>query len=494
MLSKIQTKLVFLAIMLLCPLTLINCQGYEIEVKLNGIKDTSAILAHYLNKTMYPDDTAYIDLHGKGIFKGKKVLPEGLYIIYLPSSKYFELIIGKDQIFSLETDTYDLINNLKVHGSTENEVFCDFQRYMISKKAVVLKYQDSIRSAKNDVERQKARKEIENLNNERISKIKKINADDPDLFVATFLKATIDIEAPEPPRDNDGKIDSTWQYWYFRNHYFDNFNISDPRLLRTPLYEEKVMYYLEKVIPHFTDTINNEVDKLIDKTRNDSTLFRFMLVTLFNYYGKSQIMGMDAVQVHIAEKYYLTDAWWNDKKFKDELKERVSALEPLLLGKVAPDIQLRLVPAEHFISAASDTALKKYPHAGSFFNLHEVESNYTVLIFWEATCGHCKVAVPKMYQIYKDTLQKMGVKVIAISTLFGEDGKVEWVDFVNQHKLYDWINAWNPYDYHFKLIYDVKSTPQIFILNKNKEIIGKRIGPEDVVDLINSYRKQYPEK
>jgi len=494
MLSKIQVKLTFLMISFLIPLTFTRCQGYEIGIRLNGIQDTTIILAHYYNKTIYPDDTARLDLHGKGKFIGKKSLPEGLYVVYLPTTKYFELIIGKNQNFSIESDTSNLIDHFKVKGSSENDVFYDFQRYMISKKDDLAKLQKSLSSAPNEQEKIKVRKDIESINNERINKIKTINSQYPDLFVATFLKATLDVEVPEPPKDKNGKIDSTWQYYYYRHHYFDNFNISDPRMLRTPLYEDKVMNYLEKVIPHYTDTINSEVDMLIDRTRSDSILFRFMLVTLFNYYGKSQIMGMDAVQVHIAEKYYIPDAYWSDKKFIDDLKERVAALKPLLLGKVAPDVQLRIVPVEHFIAAATDTALKKYPHAGSFLNLSQVDANYIVLIFWEATCGHCKVAVPRMYQIYKDSLEKMGVKVIAISTLFGEDGKVEWVNFVNQHKLYDWINAWNPYDYKFKIIYDIKSTPQIFVLNKKKEIIGKRIGPENVVDLINAYSKQYPER
>ncbi len=492
--SRFLIKTILLFVITIFAFNLTSCQGYEIDVKVTGIKDTTAILAHYLNKTMYPDDTIRLDSQGKGIFKGKKHLPEGLYILYFPTSKYFELMMGKDQAFSIETDTGDFIKNFKVQGSTENEIFYDFQRFMISKKSDVLKYQDSILHAKTEQERSRARNNLDNLNNERKNKIKKIIADYPDLFVSTFLKATLDIEVPDPPKDKNGNIDSTWQYRYYRAHYFDNFDIADPRLLRTPLYEEKVMNYLEKVIPHFPDTINNEVDKLIDKTKSDSTLFRYMLVSLFNYYGKSQIMGMDAVQIHIAEKYYINDAWWSDRKFIDDLKERVSTLKPLLLGKVAPDIQLRLVPKEHFIAAASDTGLKKYPHAGSFFNLSDVKANYIVLIFWEASCGHCKIAVPKLYQIYKDTLEKMGVKVIAISTLFGEDGKAEWIDFVNQHKLYDWINAWNPYDYQFKVIYDIKTTPQIFILNKEKEIIGKRLGPENVVDLIYAYKKQYPNK
>jgi hypothetical protein len=76
---------------------------------------------------------------------------------------------------------------------------------------------------------------------------------------------------------------------------------------------------------------------------------------------------------------------------------------------------------------------------------------------------------------------------LAVSTLFGEEGKIKWVDFVNAHKLYDWMNAWNPYSYQYKIQYDILSTPQFFILDKDKKIIAKRIGPEQIEPLINAY-------
>ena len=156
-----------------------------------------------------------------------------------------------------------------------------------------------------------------------------------------FLKPTLDIIVPDPPRDASGNIiDSTWQYYYYRNHYFDNFDISDPRLLRTPLYEDKVMNYITKVVPQIPDSLIVEIDKLIEKSRSDSNLFRYMLITLFNYFGKSNYMGMDAVQIHIAEKYYITESWWSDPKFIADLKERVEKTKPLLIGKIAPDIEL----------------------------------------------------------------------------------------------------------------------------------------------------------
>jgi thiol-disulfide isomerase/thioredoxin len=461
--------------------------GYDIRVRVTGLHDTTLILGHYLNKSMYPDDTIRLNGKGMGEFTAKRHLPEGMYLVYLPSTRYFEIILGEDQDFSIEVDSTDFLKSMIIKGSEENQVFLDFQKYMVSLRKKADSITTEIKSEKDPKTRESLSAALKNTNDTRIARIESICREYPQLFVADFLKATLDIRVPDPPRDEKGNIrDSTWQYYYYRNHYFDNFNISDPRLLRTPLYEDKVMTYLTKIVPQIPDSLYGQIDFLVEKSRADSNLFRFMLITLFNYYGKSNIMGMDALQVYIADKYYIHDSWWSDAKFIADLKERVEKIRPLLIGKTAPDAELMLVPPEHFKSALQDTSLKRFPHVGTKTTLQQIQARYLVLIFWEADCGHCKKAVPELYDIYEKSLKSLGVKVLAISTLFGEDGKIKWVDFVNEHGLYDWINAWNPYSYDFKLKYDVTSTPQIYILDENKKIMAKKIGPEQVEEIVTA--------
>lgn len=469
-------------------------KGYNIQIQINGISNEEIILGHYVNKSMYPDDTTQVDINGLGTFSGGKVLPQGMYIIYLPSGQYFQILMGSDQQFKITTDTINYVNNAIIEGSLDNQIFFDFQHYMMEKQKEINQLQKKLTEANNSKEKNRIKEKISDLSEERRGKIETIQSVNPDLFVSTFLKATLDIQVPDPPKNPDGSIDSTWQYLYYRSHYFDNFDPADARLLRTPLYEDKIMNYLEKVVPQIPDTLNREIDFLLEGARPDSNLFRFLLITLFNHYGKSNIMGMDAVQVHIAEKYYLTDAWWSDEKFIADLEDRISKLKPLLIGNVAPDAQLLVVPSDHFIKAENDSAMKRYPHVGQLMNISDIKADMLVLFFWEADCSHCKKAVPDLYKHYKDTLEAMNVKVLAISTLFGEEGKEKWVNFVNKHKLYDWINAWNPYDYNFKILYDIRSTPQLFILNSKKEIIAKRIGTEQVADVISLYKESIGEE
>jgi thiol-disulfide isomerase/thioredoxin len=466
-------------------------QGYDIKIKINGLADKQLILGHYLSKTMYPDDTVKLDNKGYGVFRGSKKLPGGMYLVYLPSSRYFDLVIGDDQVFTIETDTVDFLKSIVIKGSEENQLFLGFQKYMVSLRSQADSLTQMIKSQSDSKMKEQLTDKLKKINDDRIGRIESIKKNYPMLFISDFLMATLDISVPDPPKNENNVVkDSTWQYYYYRKHYFDNFNIADPRLLRTPLYEDKIMTFLTKVIPQLPDSIIPQVDYIIEKSRSDSSLFRFMLITLFNYYGKSNIMGMDAVQVHIADKYYIRESWWSDDKFIADLKDRTEKAKPLLIGSVAPDAELMSVPAEHFKNALSDTALRTYPHVGTKINLRQISAKYLVLIFWEADCGHCKIAVPDLYKIYEKSLRSLNVKVLAISTLFGEDGKAKWVDFVNEHGLYDWINAWNPYSYDFKLKYDVLTTPQIYILDENKKIIAKKISPEQVEEIILSLMKR----
>jgi thiol-disulfide isomerase/thioredoxin len=436
---------------------------------------------------MYPDDTVMLDNKGYGVFKSSKKLPGGMYMMYLPNATFFDVIIGADQTFSVETDTVDFVKTMLIKGAEDNEIFLDFQKYMIGLKVKSDSILPLIKAEGDPKVKEQLSEKFKKMGEERISRIATIRKEHPDLFVSDFLQTTVDVVVPDPPRDEKGAvIDSSWQYYYYRNHYFDNFNIADPRLIRTPFFEEKIITYITKIVPQFPDSLIPQVDYLIEKARNDSDTYKFVLITLFNYFGKSNIMGMDALYVHIADKYYIHDSWWSEAKFIADLKGIVEKTKPLLIGAIAPDAELMSVPPEHFKSALSDTSLRHYPHVGLKINLRQVKAKYLVLLFWEADCGHCKTAVPELYKIYEKSLVSLGVKVLAISTLFGEDGKAKWVDFVNEKGLYNWINAWNPYSYDFKLKYDVITTPQIYILDENKKIIAKKIAPEQVEEIIKA--------
>jgi AhpC/TSA family. len=463
----------------------LRAQGYEIKIKISALKDSSILLGHHFANSLYPDDTIKLDKKGMGVFKGKKPLPGGMYIVFLPSKKYFDIMVGDNQVFTITADTGNFLKTVKFTGSLENQLFFDYQNLIADKRDIANKLAEQKKRSTSTEQKDSITKALEKINQEVVGYTKKIIADNPKLFFITFLKALQEVEVPEPPRDAKGKItDSTFQYKYYRKHYFDNFNYADPRLLRTPIYEEKIKNYIEKVVPQIPDTLITEVDAMLDKVKSNEELFRYLLVTLFNEYATSQIMGMDAVFVHIAEKYYIPNATWSSKDYMDKLKKEIAKKKPNLLGKIAPNLNLVEVPTDHFLIAKTDTALKSNPYVGTPIDIYGIKAKFLVIAFWEADCGHCKKAIPLLYDSIYPRIKELGAKVLAIHMIASVEGKRKWIDFVNEHNMYDWINAWSPYSYEYKDLYDVYSTPVIYVLDENKRIVAKRIGPEQIEDVI----------
>ena len=220
--------------------------------------------------------------------------------------------------------------------------------------------------------------------------------------MAFFFKALQEITIPAPPKDANGKIlDSLFQVRYYRAHYFDNIDLKDARLLRTPIYDEKIKNYLNRVVPQIPDTVNMEIDKLLTISQSNKDIFRYMLITMFNLGASSQIMGFDAVFAHVAEKWYLPNATFEDTAFIRKTRQTVEKLKPLLLGKTAPDFQMMWVPSDHFTVAQTDSVARNNPHIGTMIKLSQVDSKYTILAFWEADCHHCQKQIPELYNVYK---------------------------------------------------------------------------------------------
>ena len=62
----------------------------------------------------------------------------------------------------------------------------------------------------------------------------------------------------------------------------------------------------------------------------------------------------------------------------------------------------------------------------------------------------------------------------------------KWKKFVNEKSL-DWINVADPfYRSNFRKEYNIVSFPTIYILDRDKKIIGKRIGVEQLDEFINA--------
>ena len=181
-------------------------------------------------------------------------------------------------------------------------------------------------------------------------------------------------------------------------------------------------------------------------------------------------MGLDRLFIHIADNYYLNGkATWVDDKMISELKDELKFHRDNQLGFKAPEIHLL------------DSAL-------SPINLYSQSKDYIVLFFYDPDCGHCKKKTPVLADVYRGMPDDVEIMAINVGTDISK-----WKSFIRQNNL-EWVNAADPYyKSNFRMQYNVRSTPMIYILDKDKNIIAKRLNVEDIDGFINDHR-EYMEK
>lgn len=448
--------------------------GYHIDVAIHGLRDSSIYLGYHFGDKQYVKDTIVLDKAGNGLFSGNESLDQGIYMVILPGRRYFEMLISDDQNFSLDCDYSDFTGTLKFNGSGENSAFVAYQKKWLGMQqeasGIVKRVQNN--KANND-----SLKILTSLQKEEEVKMKEylrsVIAINNGNLLATLVKSLLPLEVPEfkvpAGTKNPDSVKWVMNYQYNLDHFFDNINLTDERLLRTPILQARLDVFFKNVVIQAPDSINKEIDKLIAKVKNNYKVFQFVAVYLFNHFRESEIMGQDAVMVKLADDIYLTNkADWVSKEFKEDLKKQIELIRPNLIGLKA-------------------TNLIMDSYKGVYVALDDVEKDFTVLYFWEPDCGHCMEATPKL-KAYYEKPRDYTMEVFAVCTTAAKD---KWKKYIEENKL-SWINGWDPQrNSHFDYYYNVQATPLVYILDRNKKIIAKKISVEEIGTFIDNYRKYY---
>ncbi|WP_185969041.1 TlpA family protein disulfide reductase [Carboxylicivirga sp. M1479] len=448
-------------------------QTTKIDVNIKGYNDSTLILGYYFNQKMLVKDTTTINSNGSYTFTSDQKLDEGLYIIYLDDKSYFDLLIGADQDFSVTTSKTDLLQQMSISGSAESADFLAYQRFLVSKQKEAEPIQEKLKVS-NDPQTKKAlQDQIAALSSDMKSKYETTINKHPDSFLSIFLKATQEVAVPQMQAPaNSSNPDSAVQrmrYDYYKAHYFDNFKMDDDRILRTPLFAGKLDQYFKKVVLQMPDTIIKESHRVIAMANGNYEMERYLIQHLFNMANESKQMGMDAVMVSLGETYYLSGhADWVDDEFISKLQERVDKIKPNLLGQTAPDFKMQSYTEE-------------------YYKLSEVRAEITILVFWEPECGHCEKEIPKLNDEVWKKFKDQDIKIIAVYTQWEKD---PWVEFIHDKELTEWIHLYDPHNRsNFRNNYDIYSTPVVYILDKDKKILAKRIGADQIPGFLNHYFK-----
>lgn len=241
-------------------------------------------------------------------------------------------------------------------------------------------------------------------------------------------------------------------------HFWDGIENFDGPTDENPVLVSQINFYFDRLVAPLPDSITLEIDRLIERTSFSSDLRDFILWHLLEKYRHPEYMSQDQVFVYLYDQYFSR----LDIKDLNEtnlalIQKKAEQLRRLALFNIAPNIQLN-----------------------DSLDLQSIESEYMVLFFYDHDCDVCQ---QEMQDLDSVIVQHPEITVIAIDMNPDSSGGFAIRPQGNgdlksplQHR-----RITNPSELiALSDAYDIETTPLIYVLDKNKRIIAKKIRAKQI--------------
>ncbi|GAO42049.1 TlpA family protein disulfide reductase [Flavihumibacter petaseus] len=477
-----KNRVLYLFAALLCGLTAVaqktvpaattGSAGYRLTVGINAWNGQYLYLGYHYGKIKALADSALVK-GNSAIFSGAKPLPGGIYFLVSPKKEImYELLLDKQQQFSMHVDTAHPEAPV-FKDSKDNADFQAYTQFIQSKGTTLNQAQEALKNAP-PADTARLHRQIREGNAAILDYRKKYIQGSPNSFLTVLFNALSEPVIPPAAEHPGGVYDSSYAYKYFKQHYWDGIRLTDERLLRTPFFESRLDRYFKDLVSQEPDSIKKEVDWFLTRSKPNNEMYKYLLTHFVQAYINPQYMGQDAVYVHLFEKYINQhpEVDWFTEKYRKYMNDRAYSLMANLIGNPAWDLNM------------TDTT-------GKAITLYEIAAPYTVVCFWDATCSHCKEMVPRLDSMFQHKWKQQGIKLLGIMT---DGGKENWLNYIRQNNLKDWIHVYQTDEQReternsgkpgYRQLYDVYQTPVLYLLDKEKRIIAKKLSYQQMDDLI----------
>lgn len=455
--------------------------GYDIKVTFKPFKNQYIYLGHYFGKTYPIIDSAKLDNNSVAVFKGNKKLPGGIYLVGYPNKAgFFEILVDKQQQFSIKADTATLSKGAQFENSPDNVLFVNYQQYMSEKGKKIAALQQQLKTAAGKTDSTKITDELANEDKAVTTYREDIIKKNPAAMLSTLLVTMREPELTGALKNPANKEDSVLAYNFYKSHYWDGVNFWDGRLAYTPFFEDKIDKYFSQLVVPNPDSVIKEIDWMLGYASINEEMNRFLLIKFVNRYLNQKYMWEDAVFVHLFEKYFSQKTYsWLNETGKKTITDRAYSLMANILGTPASDVEL---PDPN----------------GTPVSLYALQADFTIVAFWDPTCGHCKEVLPKLDSFYRAKWKADGLKMYAVAK--ETDGtKKDWLNFISDNKLQEWSHVYYSKEADksrtdngipgYSQLYDVQSFPTLYLLDKEKRIIAKKLTYQQLDEIVQLKKK-----
>jgi len=474
-------KRVLLSGLLLISAVAFSQEGYEIRVTFKPFKKQYVYLGHYFGKSYPIIDSAMLNDKSEAVFKGAAKLNGGIYLIGYPNKTgFFEILVDKQQQFSVKADTATIASGALFENSPDNTLFHSYQQQMGAKGKLINGLQQQLKAAASKTDSNRILAELTRVDKEVKDYREGIISKNQNTLLSALLVAMREPTLTGHLKEPKTKEDSLAAYNLYKGQYWEGVNFWDGRLAYTTFFEEKLDKYFNQLVAPHPDSVIKEIDYMLGFASVNEEMTRFLLIKFVNRYLNQKYMWEDAVFVHLFEKYFSSKTYsWLNEKGKKTITDRAYSLMANIMGNPAADIVLP-------------------DSSGNITGLYDLKADFTVVVFWDPTCGHCKEVLPRLDSFYHAKWKAAGLKLFAIAK--ETDGsKNDWLGFIRSAKLGEWTHVYYSKAEDktrtdngipgYSQLYDVQTFPTVYLLDKEKRIVAKKLTVEQTDDVLQIKRK-----
>jgi thiol-disulfide isomerase/thioredoxin len=439
-------------------------ENAEIEITLKGAPEGTAYLFGVYGDQNLLKDSAQADSTGKVVFKSAQRYPEGLYYVIYKDRFSLTFLLDRNQKIFLHTDKAD-VNHRMETNSADNKVYYMSRGYegdVASKQNRITK--DMEKTAPGSKEYDALNSELIKLIDEKAAVIKEYQEKYPGSFFVTFKIAGQNPKMQYPKKRN-GDLDTLAQLALMRKEFWNNYDFNDVRLLRTPVYANKLAKYLNTLFYQQVDSLMEGVKFILAHTdKGNKEIFNFTVNYLLLTYEKPHVMGGEKIFCYTVDNYFTYEkAYWTDSVNVYRAKQKSNLMKPSLLGETGQDLNCK-------------------NEQGEYVSLYSIKKPIRVVWLYNPDCEHCQKETPKLKALY-DKWKSKGLEVYALNI---ESEYDKWHNFIKELQL-DWVNVIDPkiesrYDRKYFFI----DTPGIFVLDANNKIVAKQLMPDNLEYIFES--------
>lgn len=353
------------------------------------------------------------------IFKNQKKINEGIYVVANSRKQaLFEILIGKDQKFSIDIEELMDYNSYNAKGSKETSSYFKILSKTIHNNLYIKALKSELEYNPDNIYK------IDSIKKNLYEYQESMLLKDENSFLNTYIKFIEKIQND----DNE----------YIINHYFDDLPLCDVRILNSRLLKNKLDdYFNNYMYSQTSDIICDNIDSLLYKVADCKEVRDYILWYLYSRYFKPDNVEHEVVFVHMVDKYFAKLEISNlTENIRNQIIKRADVIRDITIGQMVP-------------------TLSYIDENGDAVSLDDIKCKNIILFFYKPDCQKCikeKRLLESLQKKYDD------LKVLSIN--------ISEENYTNAHQ--DIINQ-----------YDVMTTPKIYLL-EDKVIIAKDIEVKDI--------------